>query len=99
MASQGLGDVEALHVVGREARNGDVVVVDDELDVEVLRHGKPRRLGIVALLVGPVGALWKEQRRCAQWIVVCSWGGYGRTRQTTTLPGFAIATPFTYAHM
>ena len=56
VALESLRELEALEVLGGMARDGDVVVVDEELDVQVLRDGEAGGLGVVALLLGAVGA-------------------------------------------
>lgn len=50
VARKGLRKVVALHVLGRVTGNGDVVVIDDELDVEVLCDGQTSGLRIVTFL-------------------------------------------------
>lgn len=50
VARKGLREVVALHVLRRVAGNGDVVVIDDELDVKVLRDGQTGGLRIVTFL-------------------------------------------------
>ena len=45
-----LRDVVALKVLRRVTSNGNIVVVDDQLDVQVLRDGKTGGLGIISLL-------------------------------------------------
>ena len=56
VALESLRELEALEVLGGMARDGDVVVVDEELDVQVLCDGEAGGLGVVALLLGAVGA-------------------------------------------
>jgi hypothetical protein len=55
VALQRLADVVARQVVRGMAGDRDVVVVNDHLDVDLLRHGEARRLGVVALHLGSVG--------------------------------------------
>ena len=49
----------------RMAGDGDVVVVDEDLDVELLADGEPRGLGIVAFHLRSVGA---EQDDRLAWV-------------------------------
>ena len=50
---QRLADLVALQVLRGVAGDGDVVIVDDQLHVEVLCDGETRRLGVVAFLSSP----------------------------------------------
>jgi hypothetical protein len=49
VSAQRLGHIESLHVIGREAGDRHVVIIDHELDVEVLSDGEARGLGVVTL--------------------------------------------------
>ena len=53
---EGLLDVVALEVIGRVAGNGDVVIVNHELHVEVASRREARRLRVIALLLRSVRA-------------------------------------------
>lgn len=50
VTGEGLREVVALHVLGRVAGNGNIVVIDDKLDVEVLRDSQSGSLRIVTFL-------------------------------------------------
>lgn len=50
VARKGLREVVALHVLGRVAGNGNIVVIDDKLDVEVLRDSQTGGLRVVTFL-------------------------------------------------
>ena len=51
-----LVDIVALHVLARMAGDGDVVVVDEQLDLEVAGHGIAGGLGVVAFHLRAVAA-------------------------------------------
>ena len=61
MALEGLADVVALEVVGWVAGDGDIVVVDEQFDVEVLCDGEAGGFGVVALLLAAVGAKHEDR--------------------------------------
>ena len=50
VACKSLANVVALQVLGGVSGNGDVIVIDDELDVQVLRDGETGGLGVISLL-------------------------------------------------
>ena len=50
---KGLGDIVALAVLRRVARDGNIVVVDDKLHIQTLRDSQPGSLGIVSFLQSP----------------------------------------------
>ena len=52
---EGLGEIVSFEVVGRVTGDGNVVVVDDEFDVEVLSDCQPSGLCVVTLLLRSVG--------------------------------------------
>ena len=56
LPGQGAGDIEALHIGAGVAGDGDVVVVDEQLDREPAGHGIAGRLGVVALHLRAVAA-------------------------------------------
>ena len=51
VARKRLFEVVALKVLGGVAGDGDVIVVNDELDVQALRNGQTGGLRVVALLL------------------------------------------------
>ena len=51
VARKRLLEVVALEVLGGVAGDGDVIVVNDELDVQALRNSQTGGLGVVALLL------------------------------------------------
>lgn len=65
VAFKRLGDAVALEIVRGMAadvsrfltdlRNGDIVVVNDHLDIEILRYSKTRSFSVVTLLLGSIG--------------------------------------------
>ena len=44
-------NIKALEILRRMARDGYIIVVDDELDIEVVRNRDTRGFGIVAFLL------------------------------------------------
>jgi len=52
---ESLGEIVSLEIFGRVTGDGDIVVVDDEFDVEVLSDCQPSGLCIVTLLLRSVG--------------------------------------------
>ena len=56
VASERALDRVPSEVLGRVPSDRDIVVVDDQLDAESLRHGQTRGLGVVALHLRPVGS-------------------------------------------
>ncbi len=56
MAAEGALQVVAGLVLRRMAGDGHVVVVDHQLHVQSMGHGEAGRLGVIALLLGTVGA-------------------------------------------
>lgn len=54
MTFEGLGDAEPGEIVGGMTGDGDIVVIDEEFNVEVLGDGKAGGFGIVAFLLGAV---------------------------------------------
>ena len=51
---QGFLHAEAAQILGRMTGNGDIVVIDQQLHIDVVRHRQPGRLGIVTFLLGTV---------------------------------------------
>ena len=51
MTLEGLGEIVSLEVVGRVAGDGNIIVIDDEFDVEVLSDCQSSSLSVVALLL------------------------------------------------
>jgi hypothetical protein len=60
MAFEGLLHVVSLEILGWMARNSDVIVVDQELDVQVLSNGETSSFCIVTLLLGTIGSEAKD---------------------------------------
>jgi hypothetical protein len=64
-----LADLVALDVVGRVARDADVVIVDEQLEVQVARHGQPGGLGVVS-------SCWRlshpSMNTVLPWLVIAS---------------------------
>lgn len=48
---QGPANVKALHIVGRVTGDGDVVIVNEKLDIDILGDGETSCLCIVTLLL------------------------------------------------
>lgn len=56
VARKRLGDIVSLEVLRGMSRDGHIVVINEELDVEVLRDGKARSLCVVSFLLRSVRA-------------------------------------------
>ena len=54
MTRESLGEIVSLEVHRRMASNGNIIVVDEEFDVEVLSDCQPSSLCIVTLLLGSI---------------------------------------------
>ena len=52
---ESLGEVVSFEVLRRVAGNGNVIVVDEEFDVEILSDCKPSGLCVVTFLLRPIG--------------------------------------------
>lgn len=55
MTLKGLGEVVSLEVFRGVTGNGDVIVVDEDFDVEVLSDCQPGSLSVVTLLLRSIG--------------------------------------------
>lgn len=60
MALKCTSNVETLEVLGRVPSDGDVIVVDDDLYVQLLGNSEAGSLGVVALLLRAIGAEAKD---------------------------------------